>query len=143
MGLTAEPDPLLRDWDLGRWRGRTLDEVAATEPEGIGRWLTDPTEAPHGGEPLAHLLERAATWLATASGDGHTVAITHSAVIRGVILAVLAAPAPGFWRIDIAPLTTTVLRGSPGRWTIRSTGQRLTTGGPERSADRHDGSSIT
>jgi broad specificity phosphatase PhoE len=40
----------------------------------------------------------------------------------GRTLDVLGAPADRFWRIDVAPLTATVLRGAPGRWTLRSTG---------------------
>lgn len=123
--VEVEAEPLLRDWDLGRWRGRTLDDVAATEPDAVGEWLTIAETAPHGGEPLTGLLARAAGWLAALPGDGHTVAITHPAVVRGVVLAVLHAPAAGFWRIDIAPLTAAVLRGGPGRWTLRATGVRL------------------
>ncbi|MCW0214191.1 MAG: histidine phosphatase family protein, partial [Pseudonocardia sp.] len=123
LGLErAEPDPLLRDQDPGRWAGRTLDEVAAAEPEAIGTWLTDPAAAPHGGESVARLLERAAAWLGTLPGDGHLLAVTHAAVVRAVLLDVLGAPADRFWRIDVAPLTVTVLRGGPGRWTLRSTG---------------------
>lgn len=125
LSLTAEVDPLLRDWDLGRWRGRTLDDVAATEPEAVRTWLTVPSEAPHGGEPLTDVLTRAAEWLATVPGRGHTVAVTHPAVVRAVILCTLDAPPSSFWRIDVAPLTTTGLRGGPGRWTLRSTGRPL------------------
>jgi hypothetical protein len=49
-----------------------------------------------------------------------------------VLRTVLADPA-GFWRIDIAPLTATVLGGRPGRWTLRSTGRPLA--GPDRGKD--------
>ncbi|MCY7342541.1 MAG: histidine phosphatase family protein [Pseudonocardia sp.] len=125
LGLVDQVEPLLRDWDLGRWRGRTLDEVAAAEPDGVSAWLSAPAAAPHGGEPLVDLLARTAGWLAALPGDGHTVAITHPAVVRAVVLAVLGAPPAGFWRIDIAPLTATVLRGGPCRWTLRSTGRHL------------------
>lgn len=56
LGLRAEPDPLLADCDYGRWRGRTLDEVGAAEPEALATWLDDPAAAPHGGEPVTALL---------------------------------------------------------------------------------------
>lgn len=125
LGLTAGVDPLLRDWDVGRWRGRTLDEVAATEPEAVHTWLTEPTAAPHDGEPLVALLARVGQWLAAGPDSGHTVAVTHPAVMRGVVLCVLGAPPTGFWRIDVAPLTAIVLRGGPSRWTLRSTGVPL------------------
>lgn len=125
LGLRCVPEPQLRDWDLGRWRGRTLDDIAAAEPAAVQAWLTEPEQAPHGGEPLVELLARAARWLATVPGDGHTVAVTHAAIIRGVVVAALGAPPAAFWRIDIAPLTSTVLRGGPGSWTLRTTAAPL------------------
>ncbi|MBN9098016.1 MAG: histidine phosphatase family protein [Pseudonocardia sp.] len=125
LGLDAVVDPMLADWDLGRWRGRTLDQVAAEEPAAIRAWLGAETAAPHGGEPLAGLLARAADWLCTIPERGHTVAVTHPAIVRAVVVATMSAPAAGFWRIDISPLTATVLRGGPERWTVRSTGLPL------------------
>jgi broad specificity phosphatase PhoE len=116
LGLAATVDAGLADWDLGEWRGRALDEVA-----GVAEWVADPDAAPHGGESLTALLTRVAGWLAGADGEGHTVAVTHAAVVRAAVVATLGAPAAGFWRIDVAPLTATVLRGGPGRWTVRGT----------------------
>lgn len=130
LALDAEPDPGLRDWDLGDWRGRTLDEVAAADPAGVRAWLADPEAAPHGGEPLTALLARVADLLAAPVADGHTVAVTHPSVVRAAVLAVLHAPPAAFWRVDIAPLTATVLRAGPRPWTLRSTGA------PLRAADR-------
>jgi len=56
---------------------------------------------------------------------GHTVAVTHAAVVRAAVVVTLGAPPAGFWRVDVAPLTATVLRGGPGRWTVRGTGLPL------------------
>jgi broad specificity phosphatase PhoE len=53
------------------------------------------------------------------------VAVTHAAVVRAAVVVTLGAPPAGFWRIDVAPLTATVLRGGPGRWTVRGTGLPL------------------
>lgn len=138
MELDTEIDLQLRDWDLGRWRGRRLDDVAAADPDAVGAWLADPPAAPHGGESLVELLARAAGWLAVVPGGGHTVALTHPAVVRGVVLAVLGAPPAGFWRIDIAPLTATELRGGPGRWTLRSAGRHLVPRGGAEAGDLDD-----
>lgn len=121
LGLDATLEPALADWDLGRWRGRTLDDVAAGDPDAVAAWLTDPAAVPHGGETHLTLLDRISCWLGSVPDDGHTVAVTHAAVVRAAVLAVLQASPAGFWRIDIAPLTATELRGRPGRWTIRST----------------------
>jgi broad specificity phosphatase PhoE len=125
LQLAVEPEPLLRDWELGRWRGRTLDEVAAAEPAAVAAWMTEPDAAPHGGERLTDLLARVANWLGSLPARGHTVAVTHPAVVRAAVVSTLAAGAGGFWRLDIAPLTATVLRGGPERWTVRTTGLPL------------------
>ena len=145
LGLAATVDARLADWHLGEWRGRALDDVAAAHPAEVAAWLADPDAVPHGGESLTALLARVAGWLAgvdltagpeasarvrgscggaaSAGGPavGHTVAVTHAAVVRAAVVVTLGAPAAGFWRIDVAPLTATVLRGGPGRWTVRGT----------------------
>ncbi|MBW0107676.1 phosphoglycerate mutase family protein [Pseudonocardia sp. KRD-182] len=125
LGLAAVVGPAPADWDLGRWRGRTLDEVATEEPDAVRAWLTDVTVAPHGGESLAELSSRVIHWLDSACCDGHTVAVTHAAVVRVVVLAVLDAPLSAFWRIDVAPLTATVVGGRPGRWRLVATASHL------------------
>jgi broad specificity phosphatase PhoE len=124
LGLDADPEPLLRDWDLGRWRGRTLEDVASTEPQAVQSWLTDPDDSPHGGETLTNLLLRVREWLNLLPA-GQVVAITHPAIVRAAVVTALAAPARSFWQVDIAPLTLTVLGGAPGRWTVRTTGCAL------------------
>jgi broad specificity phosphatase PhoE len=167
LGLAATVDAGLADWDLGAWRGRALDEVAADHPAEVAAWLGDPDAVPHGGESLTALLARVGDWLAGAdvvakpggsqggggavgaggsagaagsaagagstggAAVGHTVAVTHAAVVRAAVVVTLGAPAAGFWRIDVAPLTATVLRGGPGRWTVRGTALPLdaSTGG--------------
>jgi len=63
---------------------------------------------------------------------GHAVAVTHAAVVRAAVVVTLGAPAAGFWRIDVAPLTATVLRGGPGRWTVRGTALPLDASGGGR-----------
>jgi broad specificity phosphatase PhoE len=131
LGLAATVDAGVADWQLGRWRGRTLDEVAADHPADVAAWLGDPDAAPHGGESLTALLARVADWLARTDGEGHTVAVTHAAVVRAAVVVTLGAPPAGFWRIDVAPLTATVLRGGPGRWTVRGTALPLDTSSVE------------
>jgi hypothetical protein len=63
LGLAAQAEPELRDWDIGRWAGHRLTDLHDSEPEAVGRWLTDPTAAPHDGESLAELVARVARWL--------------------------------------------------------------------------------
>jgi broad specificity phosphatase PhoE len=119
LELPAGIDERLRDCDYGRWRGRSLDDVAAAEPHDLTRWLTDPASAPHGGESIVDLLARVGGWLDAPRAGRRIAVITHPAVIKAMIVHVLRADPSAFWRIDIAPLSRTVLRGEPGRWTLR------------------------
>jgi broad specificity phosphatase PhoE len=124
LDLRAEVDDGLREWDLGAWAGRTLGEVVAERPGDVETWLADPSSAPHHGEPLTDLVRRVRGWLHGAP-PGHTLAVCGPAVVRAAVLAVLDAPATAFWRLDVAPLTVTDLRGGPGPWTVRATGAPL------------------
>jgi broad specificity phosphatase PhoE len=120
--------------DAGRWRGRTLDEVAATEPEAMGSWLTDPDGAPHGGESVREVCERVGRWLDTAQDeDGRTLGVVEPDVVRAAVVHALGLPAAVFWRLDVAPLTATELSGRAGRWNLRI-GAPLT---PSASASSH------
>jgi broad specificity phosphatase PhoE len=124
LGIEAAVDPLLRDCDYGRWAGRSFDEVQTQEPEAVTQWLHDPASAPHGGESIVNLIERAAVWLdAQSRASRRTIAITHSAVIRASIVHAIGAPPQSFWRIDVAPLSLTRLSGANGRWTLASIGR--------------------
>src|SRR5262249_14322664 len=88
-----------------RGAGLSLREVAAREPDAVREWMTDPDAASHGGESLRSLLARVGDWLAAqAALDGSAVAITHAGVVKACVVAALDAPAPAFWRIDVAPL---------------------------------------
>ena len=119
----AEVDENLRDLDCGRFAGLKFDEVDEAD---LVSWLTDPYSAPHGGESVAQLCDRAATWLEECSRrSGRVVAVTHPAVIRAVIVTALQTPLNMFWRIDVGPLSRTRFRYRNG-WTmtIGESGQR-------------------
>ena len=117
LGLQAEIEPRLADLDCGRWRGQTL---AALSPADLEVWLGAPARAPHGGEALVDLIERIAGWLKGLPDNTlRTVAVTHPAVIRAAILAALDIPPKSFWRIDIAPVSRTVMHFRNGCWTLR------------------------
>jgi broad specificity phosphatase PhoE len=117
LGLQATTEPRLADLDYGSWRGTTLVSV---RPEDLAVWLTDPAQAPHGGESIVKLIDRVAAWLkALTDNTLPTVAVTHPAVIRAAILLALDIPPKSFWRIDIAPVSRTVMHFRGGCWTLR------------------------
>ncbi|MEA1673504.1 histidine phosphatase family protein [Nitrospirillum sp. BR 11163] len=121
LGVEAQEDTALADLDVGAWRGHSLADLSANEAEAVGAWLTDPEARPHGAESLAQLRARVAQWLEHAVAEGHTLAVTHAAVIRMAVVLVLEAPLQAFWRLDIAPLSLTDLRWHR-RWAVRATG---------------------
>ncbi|TRW80032.1 histidine phosphatase family protein [Mycolicibacterium sp. 018/SC-01/001] len=117
LGLQAQIEPRLADLDHGRWRGEVLGRVAPAE---LAIWLTEPTQAPHGGESVVDLVSRVRGWLDSLTSENvRMVAVTHPAVIRAAMLVVLDAPARSFWRIDIAPASRTTLHFRGHAWTLR------------------------
>jgi broad specificity phosphatase PhoE len=136
LELTATVDAGLADWDLGRWAGRSLDELATEAPNDVHSWTTDPTTAPHGGETLTSLITRIGRWLddapedaadepSTEAPDGAAggrpnrfLAVTHPAVVRAAVVHALQTAPHSFWRIDVAPLAVVELRGRPGSWSL-------------------------
>jgi broad specificity phosphatase PhoE len=125
LGLTANITPELRDCDYGIWGGRELSELQTQDPEGVATWLANPAARPHSGESIANLIDRVGRWLGLQREDGHTIAVTHPAVIRSAVIHVLNAPVLSFWRIDIAPLSLTDLRFNGRVWTLRSSATPL------------------
>ncbi|MGP4110889.1 histidine phosphatase family protein [Streptomyces sp. 4N509B] len=121
LGLSPIAQPALRDCDMGRWRGMTLQEVTVREPGAVDRWLADPTSAPHGGEPLLAFVSRIGGWLDTrpADGDCRIVAVTEPSVIRAAMLYALKAPPQSYWRTEVHPLSVVSFSGSRGRWSLR------------------------
>jgi broad specificity phosphatase PhoE len=136
LNLSATQSTDLRDCDYGTWRGRDLTELHLEKPEDIATWLTDPTATPHNGESITDLLARTATWLNTLPNSGHTIAVTHPAIIRSAIVHILNAPPQSFWRIDIAPLTVTDLRHNGQTWTLRSTAVPLSKSNEEAHPEK-------
>ncbi|MGW3624002.1 histidine phosphatase family protein [Streptomyces sp. NPDC000880] len=119
LGLETTLEPALRDIDYGKWRGRTVDEVAATDPHGLSAWLTDPDATPHGGESVRRLCRRTANWLSNVPPDmGSALAITEPAVIRAALVHALSEPTRAFWHLDVPPLSAISLVSRGGRWNV-------------------------
>jgi len=120
LGLTATVAPALADASAGAWRGMALEEVERAAPSALAAWLGDPAAALPGGESMVDVLTRVGVWLdEQAPGGGRVVAVTHAVVIRAAVALALGAPPAAMWRIDVAPLSRTVLHARGGRWTVR------------------------
>ncbi|PKV84730.1 histidine phosphatase family protein [Streptomyces sp. TLI_146] len=119
LGYAPMAQPALRDCDMGRWRGYTLAEVAAREPEAVDAWLADPRAAPHGGEPLLGFIARIGGWLDTRPAeDGAMVAVAEPAVVRAALVYALKAPPSTYWNVDVRPLSTVTLTGGAHGWQL-------------------------
>src|SRR5580698_7098131 len=119
LRLEASVESGLADVNYGEWSGKQIDEIQASDPIGLAAWLTDVSAAPHGGESFVQLIVRVGQWMEAQTSAGHTLAVTHPAVIRAAILYSLQAPPESFWRLDIAPLSITDLRFNGRLWTVR------------------------
>ncbi|MEG3629480.1 histidine phosphatase family protein [Streptomyces poriticola] len=124
LGYAPLVQPALRECDMGRWRGLTLGEAMAREPEAVDAWLAEPRCAPHGGEPLPVFIRRVGGWLDTRpmEDEGTIVAVAEPSVIRAALVYALQAPPGTYWNLDVRPLSTTTLTGRAGRWNLRFDG---------------------
>ncbi|MEV6115614.1 histidine phosphatase family protein [Streptomyces sp. NPDC052109] len=124
LGYAPLVQPALRDCDMGRWRGMTLGEAMAREPEAVDTWLADPRATPHGGESLLAFITRVGGWLDTrpAEDGGRIVAVAEPAVIRAALVYALKAPPATYWNIDVRPLSMSAVTGRAGRWNLRLDG---------------------
>ncbi|MPZ59464.1 MAG: histidine phosphatase family protein [Rhizobiales bacterium] len=126
LSLNALVQPALRDCDYGSWSGRKLADIQSEYASEVATWLSDPRAAPHGGESLLALIRRVSDWMAHRLHDnGHTIVVTHASVIRAAVIHVLDAPRQSFWRVDVEPLSLTVLCSDKQRWALRVPEPRL------------------
>ena len=131
LGLAPAVTTALAACDMGVWKGRTLAEVASSDPGGLAAWMSDRDSAPHGGEPLSAFSRRIVDWMeATASsGEGFLVATVDAAVVKASVVHALGAPLSAFWRVDVAPLSITEVHAADGRWTLSRTNAPLARSG--------------
>ncbi|HEX5065960.1 MAG TPA: histidine phosphatase family protein [Myxococcota bacterium] len=88
LGLEPIADPRLRELDVGRWGGRTREEITRVDAELLARFDGGDLEACAGGaESLARLAQRAraalADWVATSPQPVIAV-VTHLGWLRTV-----------------------------------------------------------
>ncbi|MEV4122329.1 histidine phosphatase family protein [Micromonospora sp. NPDC049645] len=120
LGLLPSVEVALADCDYGDWAGRSLDEVAVTQPRALHDWLSAPDCAPHGGESVGAVRARVGRWLDDQRGVGQRiVAVTHPLVIRVAVVHALDLPTATYRRVDVEPLAVVRLTAQGGRWQLR------------------------
>jgi broad specificity phosphatase PhoE len=86
--LPVQEDADLRETGLGNWEGLTFAEVRARNSEQLVYWHLEPNAAPHGGETMFQVRDRAERALArwqTNYPEGTVVWSTHGGFI-GIML---------------------------------------------------------
>lgn len=124
-GATEAVDPRWRELDMGAWSGRTYDEIARTDPEGLAAWRGFRDLDAMERESYATFRARVSAALDDARhpGDdgGVTVVVTHGGTVRIAVAAVLGLP-PGSEHV-LAPArntSLTVLADTDGALRLRS-----------------------
>ncbi|WP_375424558.1 histidine phosphatase family protein [uncultured Friedmanniella sp.] len=113
----------LRGPDVGRWTGLGLAEVAAADPEGLSRWLSDPDARPHGGETLTELVSRVGDLLRQPepnTDEQPGLWVVTPLVVRALVVAALDAPAVVIFSVDVGFGGEVQLSGSGRTWRLQS-----------------------
>jgi broad specificity phosphatase PhoE len=88
LGLEPQPDPRLRELDVGRWAGLTRREIEALDPELLKRFENEAPEVrAGGGESRAEIrarVRRTFRELAQAHPGAQLIVVTHLGVVRAL-----------------------------------------------------------
>ncbi len=123
LGLRGEVVAQLAEPDYGHWAGLPVKQVIKDNSAAFHRWLS--CDAPPGGESISAIISRTGEWLSRNAGaQEHHCVIVSAAVIRAMITGLLDAPFSAFQRIDIAPLSRTILSSTGTRWNICTLGEK-------------------
>lgn len=115
-GLPVEVDVRLTEVSYGEWEGRPLAGMPA---ELSGRWRSDPSFAPPGGESMEALRGRVVECVEGLLGraaDGPVVAVSHVSPIKAAVAWALGTGDEVAWRmfLGLASITRIEARfGSP------------------------------
>ncbi|WP_037318268.1 histidine phosphatase family protein [Amycolatopsis orientalis] len=120
LGLPLRVIDELREVHFGLMEGRTRDELAATDPDAVARFLADPvTGAFPGSEPPGDAAARGAKALRGIAAEvpGETVlVVAHNTLIRLTLCELLGIPLETyrtvFPRLDNAAVTEIAIDGT-------------------------------
>jgi broad specificity phosphatase PhoE len=103
LGLTPRVDDRLAESKRGSWEGRSLDEIAESEPETWAAWKRGGADFRFpGGESLAEHQRRVLAALqAVRSSDQPALVVAHGGTIRCAICASHPDGLNAFWSIAV------------------------------------------
>ena len=110
--VLVREDPRLMDTDVGRWSGRTIDEVSRSDPD-WQRFVRRPTQPPAGIEGFYQVLSRVVAAAEAARHDdalGDAIMlVAHADIIRLLIIHYFQLPIEGAHWLHIENAAITVL----------------------------------
>lgn len=100
----VDVDDRLIEVDYGEWEGRPFGDL---EPAVVARWHDDGSFAPPGGESLAVVADRVASFCDERLDDHVVVAVSHVSPIKAAATWTLRVPPEVAWRmrLDVASIT--------------------------------------
>lgn len=114
FGVSCARQPDWDEQDYGDLEGRTIADLAASDPDGLQRLRRDASARCPGGESHADLEERVvAAYEREVAAGGTVVVATHRMAILAVLGHVLGADLEHVWRLAIAPASMTSVRVWP------------------------------
>ncbi len=93
LGMQVQIEDGLREIGYGEWEGRLEHEIQTLHKPEFDAWASDPGRfSPPGGETAYQVADRALAAVRSIQAqhtDGHVMAVSHKAVIRIVVCALL------------------------------------------------------
>jgi probable phosphoglycerate mutase len=105
-------EPRLREQSFGDWEGLTRAEVLERDAEGLLRWESDLGTAPHGGESLTSVQQRALDLVGDLARDHRgewIVLVSHVGPVKALLCAALGAPLATAHHMFLDPGTLSVV----------------------------------
>lgn len=97
--LTVNPDPALREIDVGLWTGKTYDEIQVLYPDEWAAWEAGLDVRRGGGETYAELATRIDGAIARIAGaepaGSHLLIVSHGGAIKSWIARILGVTPEG------------------------------------------------
>lgn len=130
-GAALEVDARLAELAYGQWEGLTQAEIKVRWPDALRMWKRNPSCArPPDGETLAAAAARTGDLLADlpehASAGPIVAIVTHSVIIRLMLLAARGETPDGLHGIAVSPGSMQRLRLYPGSRAVAETSPSLT-----------------
>ena len=86
-GAELRVDARLCELSMGAWEGQTWDDIERADGAGYAAWMERWRElAPPGGETVADLERRVASWLASLEPDVPHLLVAHAGIARALLV---------------------------------------------------------